>query len=42
MSTSIKYSNDTSNKNVKQKLFKSMIASLLNLIVSHFDIAFSV
>ena len=39
MSTATKLSNDASRKDVEQKLYKSMIGSLLYLIVSLLDIS---
>ena len=41
-STTTKLSKDASGKNVEQKLYRSMIRSLLYLITSHLDISFSV
>ena len=42
MNTTTKLKKDTCGKNVEQKLYRSMIASLLYLTVSHPDISFSV
>ena len=42
MSTTTKLSNDASKKDIEQKLYRSMIGSLLYLIVSHPNISFSV
>ena len=42
MSTTTKLSEDASGKDVKQKLYRSMIGSLLYLKVNHPDISFSV
>ena len=42
MSTTTKLSKDASRKNIKQKLYRSMIGSLLYLTASHPNISFSV
>ena len=42
MSTTLKLSKDASGKDVKQSLYRGMIGSLLYLIASRLDIAFSV
>ncbi|RVW20216.1 hypothetical protein CK203_112033 [Vitis vinifera] len=42
MSTTSKLNKDTSDKDVKQNLYKSMIVNLLYLTTSHLDISFSV
>ena len=42
MSTTTKLSNDTFRKEVEQKLYRSMIGSLLYLTTSHSNISFRV